>query len=297
LVARTANFRFQIKRARAIALEYNVGMKTQNEKAEFFRSLHRGPEILVLPNAWDCSSARIFEQTGFPAVATTSAGIAFSLGYSDGERIPQDVMLLTVRRISGCVDVPVTADLEAGYGDVAKTTAGLIAAGAVGLNLEDIDHESRALAPIPAQIEKIALVRRVATGLGVNVVINARTDVYLAQIGEPATRFDRSCERLQAYIGAGADCVFLPGVADENTIRRVVETLKFPLNILVGAAAPAIPRLRELGVARVSVGSGIMRATLGLTRRITQELKRSGTYTALLEGAMPFGEANALFEK
>ncbi len=272
-------------------------MKSQNEKAEFFRSLHRGPEILVLPNAWDCASARIFEQTGFPAIATTSAGVAFSLGYSDGEHIPQDLMLATVGQISDCVQLPVTADLEAGYGDVAKTTAGLIAAGAVGLNLEDMDHESHALAPIPAQIEKIATIRRVAVGLGVNVVINARTDVYLAQIGEPATRFESSCERLQAYIGAGADCVFLPGVADENIIRRVVDTLKFPLNILVGADLPTIPRLRELGVARVSVGSGIMRATLGLTRRIAQELKQSGIYDALLEGTMPFAEANSLFEK
>lgn len=272
-------------------------MKTQSEKAEFFRSLHRGPEILVLPNAWDCSSARIFEQSGFPAIATTSAGIAFALGYSDGERIPQDLMLATVRRISSCVDVPVTADLEAGYGDVAKTTAGLIAAGAVGLNLEDMDHDSRALAPIPAQIEKIAIIRRIAAGLGVKVVINARTDVYLAQIGEPATRFEHACERLQAFIGAGADCVFLPDVADENTIRRVVETLKFPLNILAGANLPTIPRLHELGVARVSVGSGILRATLGLTRRIAQQLKHSGTYTALLAGTMPFAEANALFEK
>jgi 2-methylisocitrate lyase-like PEP mutase family enzyme len=296
-VRRTADFNDQIKHAGVVGLAYNVTMKNHNEKAEFFRSLHRGSEILVLPNAWDCSSARIFEQTGFPAIATTSAGIAFSLGYSDGERIPQDLMLATVGQICDCVQLPVTADLEAGYGDVAKTTAGLIAAGAVGLNLEDMDHPSGSLAPITAQTEKIATVRRVAVGLGVNAVINARTDVFLAQIGDPATRFARACERLQAYIGAGADCVFLPGLADENMIRRVVDTLKFPLNILAGAHLPTIPRLRELGVARVSVGSGIMRATLGLTRRIAQELRQSGTYSALLEGAMPFAEANALFEK
>jgi 2-methylisocitrate lyase-like PEP mutase family enzyme len=272
-------------------------MKTQNEKAELFRSLHHGPEILVLLNAWDCASARIFEQAGFPAIATTSAGIAFSLGYSDGQRISRDLMLATVARICAAVPLPVTADLESGYGDVVETTAGLIVAGAVGLNLEDMDHESHGLAPIAEQIEKITTVRRTAARLRVNVVINARTDVFLAQIGEPSTRFDRACERLQAYIGAGADCVFLPGLADENTIRRVVETLKFPLNILAGANLPTIPRLRELGVARVSVGSGIMRATLGLTRRIAQELKQSGTYTALLEGTMPFAEANAIFEK
>jgi 2-methylisocitrate lyase-like PEP mutase family enzyme len=272
-------------------------MKSQNEKAEFFRELHHGPEILVLPNAWDCASARIFEQAAFPAIATTSAGIAFSLGYSDGQRIPPDLMLATVARICAAVPLPVTADLESGYGDAAKTTTGLIAAGAVGLNIEDVDHDSQGLATISAQMEKIAMIRRVAAGLGVNIVINARTDVFLAQIGEPSTRFDRACERLQAYIAAGADCVFLPGLADENIIRRVVETLKSPLNILAGANLPTIPRLRELGVARVSVGSGIMRATLGLTRRIAEELKTSGTYTALLEGTMPFAEANALFEE
>jgi len=274
-----------------------VPVKTKNEKAELFRSLHRGPEILVLPNAWDCASARVFQLAGFPAIATTSAGIAFSLGYTDGERIPQDLMLATVARICAAVPLPVTADLESGYGDVAKTTAGLIAAGAVGLNFEDMDHESGALVPVAAQIERIAMIRRIAVGLGVSVVINARTDVFLAQIGEPATRFERACERLQAYIGAGADCVFLPGLADENVIRRVVETLKFPLNILAGANLPTLPRLHELGVARVSVGSGIMRASLGLTRRIAQELKTSGTYAALLEGTMPFAEANSLFEK
>jgi 2-methylisocitrate lyase-like PEP mutase family enzyme len=276
---------------------YNVPVKTKNEKAELFRSLHRGPEILVLPNAWDCASARVFQLAGFPAIATTSAGIAFSLGYTDGERIPQDLMLATVARICAAVPLPVTADLESGYGDVAKTTAGLIGAGAVGLNFEDMDHASGALVPVAAQIERIAMIRRIAVGLGVNIVINARTDVFLAQIGEPATRFERACERLQAYIAAGADCVFLPGLADENVIRRVVETLKFPLNILAGANLPTIPRLHELGVARVSVGSGIMRASLGLTRRIAQELKTSGTYAALLEGTMPFAEANSLFEK
>jgi 2-methylisocitrate lyase-like PEP mutase family enzyme len=272
-------------------------MKTQNEKAELFHSLHRGPEILILPNAWDCASARIFEEAGLPAIATTSAGIAFSLGYSDGEHISPDLMLATIGQISDCVQLPVTADLESGYGDVAKTTTGLIAAGAVGLNLEDMEHETHSLTPIPAQAEKITMIRRIATGLGVNIVINARTDIFLAQVGEPSTRFDRACERLQAYIAAGADCVFLPGLADENIIRRVVETLKFPLNILAGPNLPTIPRFHELGVARVSVGSGIMRATLGLSRRIAQELKTSGTYTALLDGTMPFAEANSLFEK
>lgn len=272
-------------------------MSAQKEKAELFRRLHHGPEILVLPNAWDCASARIFEDVAFPAIATTSAGVAFSLGYRDGEFIPQDQMLAVVKRIASCVNVPVTADLESGYRDIAKTTAALIDSGAVGLNLEDMEHvESKVLTETGRQIEKISAVRRVADGMGLKVVINARTDVYLAQIGDPATRFDRACERLRAYIDAGADCVFLPGLTDEHTIRRVVEALKFPVNILASANAPSIARLENLGVARVSVGSGVMRATMGLTRIIAAELKHEGTYSRMLEGATSYADANRLFE-
>ena len=272
-------------------------MSVQKEKADLFRRLHHGPEILVLPNAWDCASARIFEEAGFPAIATTSAGVAFSLGYPDGEFIPQDQMLAVVKRIATCVKVPVTADLESGYRDIAKTTAALIDSGAVGLNLEDMEHvQSRVLTETGRQIEKITAVRRVADAMGVEVVINARSDVYLAQIGDPATRFDRACERLRAYIDAGAGCVFLPGLTDEHTIRRLVEALKFPVNILATANAPSIARLEELGVARASVGSGVMRATMGLTRDIASELKHQGTYSRMLEGAMPYADANRLFE-
>ncbi|MFZ1973718.1 MAG: isocitrate lyase/phosphoenolpyruvate mutase family protein [Candidatus Acidiferrales bacterium] len=272
-------------------------MSAQSEKADLLRRLHRGPEILVLPNAWDCASARIFEEAGFPAIATSSAGVAFSLGYPDEERISQDEMLAAVKRIAACVRVPVTADLESGYHDVTQTTAGLIDSGAVGLNLEDMEHgESNVLAETSRQMEKIASVRRTADGMGVKVVINARTDIYLAQIGDSATRFDRACERLRAYIEAGADCVFLPGLTDEHTIRGVVEALKFPVNILAMAGAPSVARLEDLGVARVSVGSGIMRATMGLTRRIAEELKREGTYSRMLDDQISYADANRLFE-
>jgi 2-methylisocitrate lyase-like PEP mutase family enzyme len=266
-------------------------MATQAEKAEIFRALHRGPEILVLANVWDCASARIVEEAGFPAIATTSAGVANALGYPDGESIPAAEMLAAVRRIAGCVRVPVSADLEGGYQDVAATAAGLVASGAIGLNLEDAGGD-------PVQhAARIATVRRVGRDLGVSLVINARTDLYLDKIGDPAPRFERSCERLHAYIEAGADCVFVPGVTDEDTIRRFVEALRFPLNILATAGAPPIPRLQQLGVARVSLGSGIARATLSLTRRIAQELKTSGSYDAMLQDAIPYAELNRLFEK
>jgi 2-methylisocitrate lyase-like PEP mutase family enzyme len=268
-----------------------LAVATQAEKAELFHALHGGPEILVLPNVWDCASARIVEEAGFPAIATTSAGVANALGYPDGEHIPAGEMLAAVARIAACVRVPVTADLERGYQDIAETAAGLVDSGAIGLNLEDAGGD------IAQHAARIATVRRVGRELGVNLVINARSDLYLDRIGfDPASRFDRSCERARAYIDAGADCVFVPGVTDEDTIRRFVETLHFPLNVLIGAGTPPIARLQELGVARVSAGSGLARAAMGMTRRIAQELKASGTYDTMLQAAIPYS-LNRLFEK
>ena len=261
-------------------------------KAEKLRALHHGPEVLVLPNAWDCASARIFEELGFPAIATTSAGVAFSLGYADGQNIPGKEMLAEVQRIARSVDVPVTADLEGGYGDINETATALKESGAVGLNLEDIlSHGAESLASIDEQVARIAAIRK--TG----VVVNARTDLYLLEIGDPATRFDRACERLKAYRDAGADCLFIPGVITEDLIARFVQALEFPINILAVAGAPSVARLKQLGVARMSVGSGMMRSGMGHTRRIAEDLKRTGEFSKMLEGSIPFTEANALFQK
>jgi 2-methylisocitrate lyase-like PEP mutase family enzyme len=262
-------------------------------KAEKLRALHHGPEVLVLPNAWDCASARIFEELGFPAIATTSAGVAFSLGYADGQNIPGKEMLAAVARIARSVDVPVTADLEGGYGDIAETASALTESGAVGLNLEDIlGHGPESLASIEEQVSRIAAVRKTGP-----VVINARTDLYLLEIGDQATRFDRACDRLKAYRDAGADCLFIPGVVTEDLIARFVEALRFPINILAVAGAPSVARLKELGVARVSVGSGMMRSAMGHTRRIAEDLINTGKFGKMIEGSIPFTDANALFKK
>lgn len=259
-------------------------------KTEQLRTLHHGPEVLVLPNAWDCASACIFEELGFPAIATTSAGVAFSLGFADGQNIPGKEMLAAVARIARCVDVPVTADLEGGYGDIGETAAALLESGAVGLNLEDIlGHGLESLASIEEQVSRIAQVRK--TG----VVINARTDLYLMQIGDASTRFDRACDRLKAYRDAGADCLFIPGVTSEDLIARFVDVLQSPINILAMAGTPPIARLKELGVARVSVGSGMMRSAMGHTRRTAEELKETGRFDKMIEGSVPYAEANALF--
>ncbi len=264
-------------------------------KAELLRGLHHGPEILVLPNAWDAASARIFEDAGFPALATTSAGIAASLGYPDGERVARDEMLQVVRRIARAVAIPVTADLEAGYGptipDAEATARGLLEAGAVGLNFED-SHGITLVDPA-VHAERIRAIRRVGDGAGVPIVINARTDVYLAQVGAPETRFDEAVRRANIYLGAGADCVFIPGGFDGETIGRLVQAVSGPINIILFPGMPSIPELQRLGVARVSTGSGPMRAALGFTRRLAQELKQHGTYSAFAEG-IPYAEVNRL---
>jgi 2-methylisocitrate lyase-like PEP mutase family enzyme len=273
-------------------------MEPQTNKAIQFRQLHRGPGVLILPNAWDVASARIFEEAGFPAIATTSAGIAFSLGYPDGQRIPREEMLARIGRIARAVHVPVTADVESGYGsnpeDAARTTRELIQAGAVGMNLEDGSSDpARRLIGFQLAVEKIKAARQAAVDMREQIVINARTDVYLLPGGNPDADYSEALRRLLAFRDAGADCVFAPGLKDAATIGRLAKAVECPLNILAGVGTPSIPELAALGVARVSVGSGAMRATLGLLRRMAEELKTSGTYTAMQE-AVPYAEVNKL---
>lgn len=268
----------------------------QPANANLFRELHRGPTILVLPNAWDVASARILENAGVAAIATTSAGVAFSLGYPDGQRISREQMLEVVSRIAARVKLPVTADVEAGYGnrpeDAALTASAVIEAGAVGLNLED-GTDDRGLVDLSLQLEKIAAVRESSRKMGVSLVLNARTDVYLLQVGKPEQRFAETVKRLIAFREAGADCLFAPGIRDLGVISRLVRELQHPVNILAGPGSPLIPELQKIGVARVSLGSSTMRATLGLVQRIAKELQTTGTYNAL-ESAPSHGEVNKL---
>jgi 2-methylisocitrate lyase-like PEP mutase family enzyme len=272
----------------------------QKRKAQDLLAMHCGGDVLLLPNVWDVASARIVEQAGYHAVGTTSAGIAFSLGYPDGQKIPRAEMLQAIARIARAVKVPVTADVESGYGsgpDAAKSTAlAVIEAGAVGMNLEDAPGESGSpLAGLAAQVEKIRAVRQAAVSADVPIVLNARTDVYLLQVGESSSRYDETVRRLGAYRDAGADCVFVTGLSDVATIKRLVADVRCPLNVLAGPGSPSVGELRALGVARVSLGSGPMRATLGTLRRIAQEVKTSGAYDQL-HGAPTHAEMNQLLK-
>src|SRR5208282_5112189 len=234
-------------------------MESQTNQAIQFRQLHRGPGVLILPNAWDVASARIFEEAGFPAIATTSAGIAFSLGYPDGQRIPREEMMARIARIARAVHVPVTADVESGYGstpeDAARTTRELIQAGVVGMNLEDASgRQDQPLSSLQLAVEKIQAAREAAVQLREQIVINARTEIYLLAGGNPDADYSEALRRLVAFRDAGADCVFAPGLKDAETIERLAKAVECPLNILAGVGTPSIPELAKLGVARVSVG-------------------------------------------
>jgi 2-methylisocitrate lyase-like PEP mutase family enzyme len=268
----------------------NTSVRAIVDKAETLRGLHRRmpDQMLVLPNAWDVASARIFERAGFPAIATTSAGVAFALGYPDGERLSREEMTDAVGRITRAVKVPVTADVEAGYGDPVETARQVWAAGGVGMNLEDVTGDR--LHDLVAQVAAIRGIRMAFP----HMVINARTDILLNSIGDEATRFDRTVERLNTYAEAGADCLFAPGVRDRETIGRLAKAVRGPLNILATVGSPDLAEMKALGVARVSVGSGPMRATLGLVDRIAIELRDRGTYTAMVDGAIPYAEVNRL---
>jgi 2-methylisocitrate lyase-like PEP mutase family enzyme len=275
---------------------------TQHDLAARFRSLHaRGAGApLVLPNAWDAMSARLVEAAGANAIATTSAGISWALGFPDGQGLSRDAMLEAVRRIVAAVRIPVTADVESGYGsgtpdDVATTARGVIEAGAVGMNLEDSPGRDGApLLDAEVQAERLTAARSAAEMAGIDLFINARIDTYLRKIGDEAKRFDETVRRARLYVAAGADGIFVPLVSDADTIGRLAAAVGAPLNVIGGPGVPSIPQLHALGVARVSVGPGLARAVMAFIRKSATETLGAGTYETLAE-QVPSPEANALF--
>ena len=280
----------------------------QVAKAHIFQALHRGPEILVIANAWDAASARVFEHAGMRAIGTGSAGIAFSHGFPDNERIPREVILLATREIVDAVGVPVTADILTGLASttegVVATVKEVIALGAVGINIEDgtDGHPGSGtwgagrLVDLPQQVEKIAAVCAAVKASGVPIVVNARTDSFWLKLGEERSRLGASIERANRYREAGADCLFVPAAVDRETIRTLAAEIKGPLNILASPGCPPTSELQQLGVRRVSEGSGTMRASMMLTRRIAEELLQHGTYNRYHDDAIAYSEANRLFE-
>jgi 2-methylisocitrate lyase-like PEP mutase family enzyme len=275
-----------------------ISASTQSAKAELFRSLHHDGPILCLANAWDVASAVVIASTGAPAIATTSAGVAWSLGVPDGQQLGRDRAAELIRRVAAAVDVPVTADIEAGFGDdetsLRETIAAVLAAGAVGINIEDVAaHADERLRDVDEQATRIAAVRAEAQAAGIGLFVNARVDTYLRGIGDPAGRLDETAARAAAYLDAGADGIFVPGVIDPETIRALVAAIDAPLNILAGPGAPTAPELQTLGVRRVSLGSKVAAAAYALAERAARELAASGTYQSISE-EVAYDRLNAL---
>ena len=273
-------------------------MTTLTDKAAVFRSLHAGGTVLALPNAWDVASAKLIEDAGARAIATTSAGVAWSLGAADGDELDRDRALDLISRLAGAVAVPVTADIESGFAataeGVAETVRGVIAAGAVGINLEDAHHRgAQPLRSVAEQCERIAAARQAADATKIPLFINARVDTYLRAVGDPLTRLQDTLDRAAAYVVAGADGIFVPGVVDPALVEDLVKGLAVPLNVLAGPGAPSIAEFGALGVARVSLGSSIAQAAYGVARSAALELFTAGTYTAL-ERELGYQEINSL---
>ncbi|MEV8534540.1 isocitrate lyase/phosphoenolpyruvate mutase family protein [Streptomyces sp. NPDC051211] len=265
-----------------------------NSKAQAFTALHDPAAPLALANAWDVASARIVASAGAPAVATTSAGVAWSLGAPDGDALARDRALDLIARLVAAVPVPVTADIEGGFGAdaaaVGETVTGVLAAGAVGINIEDGSR------PPAEYAERLAAARAAADRAGVPLYINARIDTYLRGFGEPGpARLDETLARAARYLEAGASGIFVPGVHDPATVAELAKGISAPLNILVGPGAPTVAELGALGAARVSLGSWVAEAAYAVVRRAAEQLAADGGYGALT-GSLAYGELNGLLK-
>ncbi|MGI5505168.1 isocitrate lyase/PEP mutase family protein [Lentzea sp. CA-135723] len=266
-------------------------MTSATDRTELFHSLHR-PGPLALANAWDVASALVVEAAGAKAVATTSAGVAWSLGAPDGDALQRERAVDLVARIVAAVRVPVSADIETGFGDTAaevgETVRAVAEAGASGVNLEDgLGAGQR---DVEEQAERYAAAREAAPG----IYVNARIDTFLRQVGDPADRLERTLVRAKRFVEAGASGVFVPGVGDIETISALAEGIAVPLNVLVGPGSPAVGELARAGVARVSLGSAVAEAAYAVARRAAEEMLTKGTYGSV-EDAIAYGELNALF--
>jgi 2-methylisocitrate lyase-like PEP mutase family enzyme len=273
---------------------------SQKEKAELFLKFHYEKEMLVLLNSWDAGSSKLIEACGYKAIATTSMGIAASLGYPDCEVIQLAEMIEAITGIVNAVHMPVTVDIEAGYGsnlnEIIESVKKIIATGIVGINIEDSINLNPVLIDEMEFCERISAIRALSNSLGFHLVINARTDSFYTSLGSPAEKLSESIKRGNKYREAGADCIFVQPVWEKEIISTLVKEINAPINILSnpGNAAglpPSVRELQDLGVARLSMGSGLMKATLALIKKVADELAQKGTYNVLLDALTPLPDA------
>jgi 2-methylisocitrate lyase-like PEP mutase family enzyme len=272
----------------------------QKEKAEMFLKYHHDKDILVLLNSWDPGSSKLIEACGYKAIATTSMGIAASLGYPDCEVITLPEMIEAIKGIVKAVKVPVTVDIEAGYGnninEIIESVKKIIATGIAGINIEDSMDLSPELIDEMEFCERISAIRALSDSLGFHLVINARTDSFYTSSGSTQEKLSESIKRGNKYHEAGADCIFVQPVWEKETIATLVKEIHAPVNILSNPTignglTPSIRELQDLGVARVSLGSSLMKATLALIKKVADELSEKGTYNILLDTLTPLPDA------
>jgi 2-methylisocitrate lyase-like PEP mutase family enzyme len=272
----------------------------QKEKAELFLKFHEDNNILVLLNSWDIGSSKLIEASGFKAIATTSMGIAASLGYPDCQVIQLSEMVEAITGIVNAVQVPVTVDIEAGYGnnmgEIIDSVKKIIATGIVGINIEDSIDLNPILIDEMEFCERISAIRALSDSMGFHLVINARTDSFYTSLGSPRENLAESIRRGNKYREAGADCIFVQPVWEIEAISTLVKEINAPINILsnptIGKGiAPTVSELQDIGVARLSLGSSLMKATLALIKKVADELSEKGTYNILSDTLTPLPDA------
>ncbi|MEP6681955.1 MAG: isocitrate lyase/phosphoenolpyruvate mutase family protein [Parafilimonas sp.] len=260
---------------------------TQIEKAKQFYDLHHSGKLLILPNIWDVLGAKLLQDVGYPAVATASASVAYSNGYNDGENISFADVLIILKKIAGCVNVPVTADVESGYAendiDLEKNIRAIIETGIVGINIEDTDKKTKTLLPAEVQCEKIKRIKKVAEEMNVPLFINARTDCFVHDkiFDSPQSRLDETIKRGIAYKAAGADCFYPILFNNENEIRAIVQQVKMPVNVITIPGIPELKVLQEIGVARVSLGPSFLKYAIKAMKDLAIQLQNYDGLTAI----------------
>ena len=263
-------------------------MTGANAKSRRLRELVRAPEILVMPGAYDVLSALLFEQMGFKAIQGTSGGIAASLGYADGEVMSRDRFIEVSGSFAAAVSVPFNADAERGYGDedgVRETARALISRGVAGMNLEDGAAKGKGgLVEVPEQLRKIKAVMETKRELKSEFFLNARVDAFHVFPDDPKRALDEAVRRGNAYAEAGGDCIFYLFLHSAEIIGRIAKEVKAPISILAGPQSPSVSQLQDLGVARVSYGSGFLKAAISGAKNLAQEILKSGTCSLLKDG-------------
>ena len=273
----------------------------QKTLAEEFLKLHHEPQILLLTNAWDVVTTKIYEQLGFRAIGTTSAGIAATLGYPDGEVMTLEENLSVVKRIIKSTNLPVSVDIEGGYSSniegAVKAADAALEIGAVGVNLEDSTGDNNnPFFDVSEVVERIKGIRSMAEVREIQLVINLRTDVYMLSEDDPRIKFRHTVERANIFKEAGADCIFVPdmGNLNEKIIKEFVKEIDAPLNIIAADNIPPVQKLEEIGVARLSFGPRPMRAMLALLVRMKKELLEKGTYEIMSSDMLSYSEINKI---